>query len=202
MFRILVGVVVLAFTGGCSGKPSRVSPPAIDSHGSAQIAIEEFDANHDGKIDGSELEKVPSIKVALARIDQNGDKAVSAEELAARIEGWKQSQLGILGFAVRVTLDGKPLNDATVTFTPEKFLGSHLKPAQGTTDSQGYTRPTIDDPVLRSRHFAGAPYGFYRVEISGSKPIPTRYNTQTTLGAEIAPDAMTAAPISFDLTSK
>jgi hypothetical protein len=110
--------------------------------------------------------------------------------------------LGILGFVVRVTLDGRPLNGATVTFTPEKFLGSHLKPAQGTTDSQGFARPTIDDPALRARHFAGAPYGLYRVEISSNRPIPAKYNTQTTLGTEIAPGAMTADPIYFDLNTK
>jgi hypothetical protein len=71
---------------------------------------------------------------------------------------------------------------------PEKFLGSGVKPASGVTDRDGSAALKAEGQDL-----PGVQFGFYRVRISkkdgqGRETLPARYNTQTTLGCEIAPD--------------
>jgi hypothetical protein len=108
-----------------------------------------------------------------------------------------------------VQLDGRPLTDAKVLFEPESFLGDQVQAAEGETAAAGTTsvsipkanRPTPDTPP-------GLQLGFYRVRISkevgGKETIPARYNSETTLGQEVAPDdpAIMAQRMGFQLESK
>jgi hypothetical protein len=80
----------------------------------------------------------------------------------------------------KVTLDGQPLPDAMVTFSPTKAGGSS---ALGKTDSTGaYT-------LSYSAGVSGAEIGENRVTIStlpqGKEQVPMEYNTQTKLKAEV-----------------
>jgi hypothetical protein len=86
-----------------------------------------------------------------------------------------------------VHLDGKPLQGATVTYVPEKFMGSSIKPASGVSDERG-TVPLI----VEGEKLPGVQPGLYRVQISkkdasGQETIPARYNQDTILGAEVYP---------------
>jgi hypothetical protein len=176
----------LILLAGCSGDKSTV--PEISPRGGANQALADFDANTDGSLDAKELDKCPGLKAGVSRIDKDGDGLVTADELAARLTFLKeQGSQGSVG--ADVTLDGKPLADATVTLVPEKFMGPTYKPAKGVTDSVGTAMLTIegaaDDAV---------PLGYYRVEVSkkdakGQEVVPATYNTQTTLSYELAPDA-------------
>jgi hypothetical protein len=142
---------------------------------------------------GDELDKAPGLKAALPRLDTNGDGGVSEDEVAARIEAWQQMRTGLMSFAFRVTLDGSPLPGATVTYEPESFLGDEIKPAKSTSNLVGGGGATIakenrPDPTTPP----GMHLGLYQVKISkiegGREIIPAKYNQQTTLGQEVAPD--------------
>ena len=173
---------------GCSGAQSRLDQPGIDSN-AATAAIERYDGDGDGMIGGDELAKVPAFKSALKRIDTDGDGKISAAEIENRLAVWHNSQLALTRVVVVVRQNGRPVPDAEVILVPENFLGSEVKPAKGTTDATGTAYVKISDhPDERGVHL-----GFYRVEVSKKKPegteaIPARYNTQTEVGVEVAPD--------------
>ena len=101
-----------------------------------------------------------------------------------------------------VTLDGKTLAGATVTYVPEEFRGEDVEETSGVTDESGSAYPQGQDAK-----YPGLYAGVYRIRISkivdGAETIPARYNAETILGKEIAFDApSTHALLAFDLTSK
>jgi hypothetical protein len=181
---LLAGLLVLG--AGCSG-PHSVSPPALSPGEAASQALAEYDANKDGVLDEKELEKCPALKGALKKIDKNNDGRVSADEIAERLQLFQRQ--GVLTSArVEVMLDGTPLEHATVTLVPEKFMGPAFKPASAVTDPNG-TAPL----QVEGAYNGLVPMGYYRVEVSkknagGQESIPARYNTQTILGQEVAPE--------------
>jgi hypothetical protein len=191
-FGVLVAGVAAVFAG-CNFGPSAVRPPAIDPSRAGSEAIVSYDSNHDGVILGGELEHAPAIKAALARLDTNGDGGVSADEVAARVKAWKDMQSGMTSVRMHLTLDGQPLVGAKVTLQPEAFLGNEIKVATGTTTQFGDVSPTIapeDRPAPNLP--GGAHFGLYKVIVSsvvnGKEIIPTRYNSETTLGQEVSYD--------------
>jgi hypothetical protein len=171
--------------------------------------MEDYDKDGDGFIAGSELEAAVGIKAAMATIDSDKDGKVTADEIANRIEAWQATRYGIMPLGITFTMDGRPLDGATVTFEPEPFLGDEIKAAVGETTLGGSAfpsvpadqRPTKDTP-------AGLALGLYRVRLSkkvnGQETIPARYNTQTTLGQEVSMDdpAIANQKLRFDLKSK
>ncbi len=179
---LLAGLVLLA--AGCRGGAGggAMVPPVYSADSAAAAAMAEYDADKDGALDAKELEHCPALKEALKRgLDKNKDGKVTADELVERLRMFQEDGIG--SAFVQVTLDGKPLAGATVTFTPEKFLGPSFKPATGTTGPEGTTMLQVDGQ-------AAVAYGFYRVEISknagGKETLPAKYNAQTTLGKDFA----------------
>ena len=192
LILILAALFAIPFTS-CNSGPSRVGQPSIDASGAGSRAVEAYDKNGDGIVSGSELDSAPTLKAALPRLDTNSDKGVSAEEVSARIDAWKGMRTGLTTFAFTVTLDGSPLSDAVVTFEPEPALGESIKPAIATTNQTGSGRASIPkeqrpDPTSPP----GMHIGMYRVKVSkmvgGKELIPAKYNTDTILGQEVAPD--------------
>ncbi|MGA2066281.1 MAG: EF-hand domain-containing protein [Thermoguttaceae bacterium] len=192
---VALGMSALA-VWGCGRAPSRVSPLGI-APDAARKALELYDADGDGFLEGAELDKVPGLKAALRQVDADHDGKISAEEIDARIASWRQSQVGRITVACKVTRRGIPLRGATVTFVPESFLGDELKTAGGTTDQFGTTTLSTAEPEA----LPGVSPGFYRVRITKSgDAIPARYNTDTVLGQEAAVDAQgIQAAVKFDL---
>jgi hypothetical protein len=142
---------------------------------------------------GDELEKTPSLKAALQNLDKNGDKGVSADEVAERVNAWKDMESGMTSVRCRVTLDGQPLGDAKVTFEPESFLGDEIKAAYGTTNASGDVAPSIPPEDRPSPDLpGGVHFGLYKVKVSkivdGKETVPPRYNEQTILGQEVSYD--------------
>jgi hypothetical protein len=205
----IVGLALLAAcflsVAGCSRGPARVLPPKINPSSAASAAMAKYDTDKNGFLDAKELEKAPALQSALKRIDTNGDGKISAEEIAARITKWQDSKLGLASVMARVTLDGQPLEDATVTFVPEEFLGLDIQKAIGKTNKGGAAGMTIEHP--QTPGLRGVQPGLYRVEVSkmvdGKEIVPAKYNTQTTLGVEVAQDspAMIYGAV-FDLKSE
>jgi hypothetical protein len=165
-----------------------VPVPQISPEEAGRQALAQYDRNGDGYLDAPELERCPALKSCLKALDTNGDGRLSAEEIAERVLLYQKSRIGLQAFACQVTLDGRPLAGATVTFIPEPFLGPALKPATGVSDERGLARLQESGADL-----PGVPCGLFRVEVSkkdagGRETVPARYNTQSVLGQEVAPD--------------
>jgi hypothetical protein len=182
---LLVGTLLL-LAAGCSGGDNQ-APPSLDPPQAASQALADYDTNKDGALDAKELEKCPGLQGALKKIDKNNDGRLSADEIAERLQLFQR--VGLLTSArVEVTLDGAPLGQAKVTLVPEKFMGAAFKSATGVTDVNG------NAPLQVEGAYKGlVPMGYYRVEVSkkdgaGQEAIPARYNTQTILGQEVAPE--------------
>jgi hypothetical protein len=91
-----------------------------------------------------------------------------------------------------VTLDGRPLEGASVTLEPESFLGEEVKVAVCTTDMFGTASPNVPDDQRLDPRTSGAYMGFYKVKISklanGKEMVPRKYNEESILGQEVARD--------------
>jgi hypothetical protein len=187
---LMLGLVVC----GNSSCTQRQRPPRIDADAAGKAAIAEFDANGDAVIGGTELDRIPAIRVTLDKFDTNGDKQVSAEEITARIEKWQRATIAAMPVNCSVRVGGRPLAGATIVLEPESFLGDQLRPATGITDQSGFaflSMATADGSTPAS---GGVQCGLYKVRITklnGSKQmIPAKYNSDTQLGLEVARDAL------------
>jgi hypothetical protein len=194
LLKRVVSAALFVTSLGCSGRPADVGfrgPPRYDAQRAGQTAIEWYDSNRDGRLTGNELGNCPGLKAAVSRIDPTGLDGVTAKSITARIEEWEKSKVArVLIFCV-VKHNGQPLVGARVRFVPEKFLGEKGEVASGETNEKG--EATIGTPPIGSQteFSAGVAPGFYRVEINKrGAGIPSKYNTETVLGQEVAIDAI------------
>jgi len=181
---ILGSLALLLFIAccGCSGKAARVKPPGINPQQAAAAAMEMFDANGDGALAADELDKSPGIRSALETIDANSDGQVSADELATRIRSWIDSKVGVAPAVFTLKKGNTPVGNAEVVLEPEPFLSEFVETATGTTDIFGVVAP-LSIP-------GGMQVGLFRIRVSqkdggGKEQLPAKYNTETTLGAEV-----------------
>lgn len=206
--------ISVAIAGGamtltsCSSTPSRVQQPGINAEAAGAMAMEMYDTNADGKVAGDELEKAPGLKALLGTADTNKDGALTAEEVTARIYQWKEQKTGVTIFSFLVTLNGKPLEGAAVTFEPEPFLGNEVKIAIGDTafgGNGGASIPKDQRPSPTSP--PGMHLGLYKVKVSkkanGQETVPAKYNEQTVLAQEVAGDvpAVLSGKVVYALTT-
>jgi len=194
--------VLAACLGGCSRFPDPPEKPDLDPGKAASLALEEYDADGDGRIDAEEIQSSPGLMEALEMTDKDGDGTLTADEISNRVREWLDGGTAVFTQSVGVSLDGKPLAGATVTFEPEPFLAHGIEPTSGVTNQQGVTFPAGQDAK-----FPGLYPGVYRVRISkvvdGQETVPGRYNTETILGKEIAVDSpSTLDLLVFDLESE
>lgn len=185
---LLAPAIVLLLVS-CSGRPGRVAPPNYATH-AGNAAIERYDANGDGAIAGEELEATPGLKASLQQVDGDGDGRLTAQEIDARIQSWRDSRVAEMPVSCVVNLDGQPLAGAKVQFEPEPFLGAQVPPAVATTDEGGSASASMAEDALADPRYPGMACGWYRMRITGgNQTIPPRYNTETTLGCEVAVNA-------------
>jgi len=199
---LVVWIGLLTLVGGCSRFPPPPERPRLDPDEASRQAMSEYDANGDGKIDAAELKKSPPLLEALDMTDADKDGAISVKELCDRMELWTSSPTIVETQSTTVTLDGRPLAEATVTYEPEKFMGQAFQPTSGVTDATGTVSIPGQDPK-----YPGLYLGVYRVRISkkvdGKETLPARYNTETELAKEVAPDSPSLQRLlKFDLKSR
>ncbi len=180
-------LAMAASLGGCSHVPPRPQRPSLDPVSAARAAMDQYDINHDGKIDANELKQCPALLQALELMDANHDGVLTLDEITARFRQWKDSPAVVLNGSTQVLLDGRPLVGATVTYEPEKFMGPAYQVTSGVTDSAGFADIKGQDPK-----YPGLYLGLYRVRISkvqgGRESLAYRYNTETIVGKVVAPD--------------
>lgn len=208
---LLLGIVFLLVAGGlgCSRRPRPPKWPKLKPAQAARKAMEQYDTNRDGKLDAEELKQSPPLADAMipfewedhSPIDANGDGELTEKEIRERMAAWLRGHMVVCTQSTAVTLDGKDLEGATVTYEPEEFLGPAVQPTSDVTGQYGYCYPPGQD-----EKFPGIYIGLYRVRISkivdGKETIPERYNTKTILGKEIADDApSTHRLLEYRLTS-
>lgn len=187
---------LLTFMVGCRGTDS-VDVPDFDPQSIASKAMEMFDTDSDGSLAGDELDACPGVKAAIPLLDTDGNKQVSTDEIAARVQSWLDSSTGGLPASVSVLYKGKPLGDATVVFEPEPFLEGVISPAEGFTSMSGRTELDCESLPF------GAQAGFYRVRItSEGTSIPAKYNEATGLGAEVSNESPGLLRGRFEFTLK
>ena len=192
--------MLLMFSGlpGCGNSGPRPVLPDLPDSSAAQKALELYDTNRDGFLDAAELEKVPGLKAGLKRLDTTHRGMISADEIAARIKDWAASKVGRMPVSCRINHNGIPLVGAKVVFAPEPFLGGTLQPGSGTTNKQGLV--SISSPYAADPKIKGLSPGFYRIEVTkDGEKLPARYNSETTLGVEVAPGVSDLSSMVFDL---
>jgi hypothetical protein len=183
--RGFIGLLVVV--AGCENH-RRLKVPEISPKEASERALAEYDRNGDGFLEPKELERSPALKSCWKAWDTDGDGRLSAQEIADRLAVYQASHLAVITVRCKVTLDEQPLVGATVTFTPEAFLGPAIQPASGITDANGFAR--LERP---GKKLPGMNCGLYRIEVSkrdadGKETVPASYNTRTALGQEIGPD--------------
>ena len=165
--------MVVISTGCGPSRPARIIPPPLDP---AAVAAAVAAAGP--------LEKLPAIAFSLKVFDTNKDQQVSSEELVTWLEEVRASQVAITSVMVQVTHKGTPLAGASVKLVPEASMGGAIQEAAGSSDASGIAMITITGSM-----YPGVNCGLYRVEISGNgndgKPLPTKYNAETTLGMAV-----------------
>ncbi len=186
--KLLMSLCVLS---GCGGRVAdeQIQIPKVVPQAAGAQAVSEFDTNGNGAIDGPEWQQQPALKTSLKAADSDGDGQLTAGEIADRVAFYRRMGVGLMQVVCVITCDGQPLSGATVRLIPEKFLGSEIKPAEGTSDARGYVQ-------LRTAGYnrSGVHCGFMRITVSkldaqGIETLPARYNAQTELGYEVSPDS-------------
>ena len=105
----------------------------------------------------------------------------------------------------RVTLDGKPLADSQIVLEPHPFLSDVLPPAMGNTNANGQSNLSIalDDLPQGLQNVRGVQPGLYVVRITHPQlEVPAQYNTESTIGLEVATDTLGPEGIEFALRSR
>lgn len=187
---------------GCSSGPPALSPPDLDPQSAADEAMALYDKNGDTNLSGDELLACPGLLKAKSAYDTNSDDAISRDEIAARLQQFVDRDTALTGMLATVTLDGKPLEGATVKLIPEPYLGDAIKPASGKTQKRGAGRISIaaEDLPANQKEIRGIHFGTYRVEITHPQiEVPSQFNSATTLGFETQPGN---SSYRFDLKSK
>jgi hypothetical protein len=189
-FCVLMFCAVAVSGCGCR-KMRRLPLPEINASSAKSKAMEQYDTNGDGRIEGEELENAPSLEWAVEkgkRIDANEDGALTGAEIGDRIKDWLGSNTARISVICMVKKGGAPVEGATVTFDPEKFLGDKIQPSTGVTDASGSAEISI--PLKNEDPYKGVAPGLYLVRITKEgADIPEKYNTQTIFGIEVAGDS-------------
>jgi hypothetical protein len=199
---LAIGVVVFLHQLLCSPRP-QLPPLPFNASEASSKALQLFDADKDGKIAGPELDACPGLMAALKAMKTDPVRGVNSNQIATRINQWKDSRVRRFPLCCSVTHAGQPLANATVKFVPEEFLkDTLLEIAVGITNSTGRATITVPTEHLPESPPPGIPPGMYRVEITKEgENIPARYNTATELGQEISIDnlAPLKGTVKFDL---
>jgi len=186
-------------SAGCGGRPQALQQPNYNASRIATTIIETYDRDGDGVLSVEELQDCPPILAAMERFDRDGDGKVSKNEIIERINVWSKGRVALMRFRFHLTLNGKPLNGASVELVPEPALQGVISPASAVSRESGLVEPLVSPEDLPAETpYKGVHMGLYRIKVNhASVEIPPRYNVNTELGLEVARDLDHG--VSFDL---
>lgn len=194
---LIAAATICGLAIGCTGVGRRrIETPTVDIPAAAAAALQEYDSDGNGTLGDAELVACPAINRFRDAYDSNGD-GVTLDELETRFALLFGSNApGMMKVACTVANGGRPVANALVRFTPERFLTGAVLPASGTTDANGRAEIAIDDAALpeSDRGLAAMQVGLYRVEVQH----PTGENK--TLGWEVSNLTRVGASPQFDLS--
>jgi hypothetical protein len=177
LVRLFLFCLLLPAISGC-GKSVTSQLPSYDPSFAATKALELYDGNKDGKLAADELRECPALLVGIARVDRNNDRTITSDEIQARFEVLK-TQSDIKTIDLSITSKRRPLGGATVTFTPEPFMGDNLQSYSGTTTEQGRCE-LIGSQV----DLYGLPVGYFKVHV-----VHEAQGIESIQGCEVADDS-------------
>ena len=182
-----IGWFVILVLVGCARTPDRFEAPAVNPSNAAAQAMELYDSNGDGALDGNELKKCPGLLLKRGEYDADGDESLNQSEIEGGIS--KLFGRGTGGTQLRcfVLYKGRPLSGANVVMEPEPYLGEAVQTATGTTDGAGTAQLAIPAEYLPShlQRVKAVHYGTFKFRITHPTiSIPSKYNTETELGYE------------------
>lgn len=200
--RLSLLVVLLGFAVGAAGcgspRSGSVTPPALDAAAVTAAVMKQADTDGNGQLSGKELERVPALAASLSALDTDHDDKLAAAELRAWLDNVRGDQVALTPLSVSVTHKGRLLDKAEVRLVPEPFMGGRVAAAEGLTDSTGTAVLKIP-----ASGYPGVHCGLYRVEITGTgndgKPLPARFNAESTLGATVGAGVPEYGMASFTL---
>ncbi len=184
--RCAAAVVVMAIFG-CSDRPSRVAVPDYDPDQVATQAVKLFDKDGNGSLSADEWGASKSLESAISRVDSDGDKNLTRDEIAKRIQYYVEFRVGLAPVLCTIVQGGRPVAGAKVTYEPEAFMDEAAVPGEGVTDETGRTRISVAEEHLPSPAHAGVRPGFYRVRVTRSNGAEV---TKLDAGVECAGDVM------------
>jgi hypothetical protein len=186
--RISISLLAVLLTG-CSNSPDRFDAPTVDIETAATQAVSLYDSNTDGTLSKEELAKVPGILGRLESYDHNHDGAIDGSEIQTQL-GRLLNRTGGTQLSALVTFKGRPLQGAKVVMEPEPYLGDQIQAAAAVSDGAGVAELAIP-PEYSPEHLRRLKmvhYGTFKVRITHPTiQLPAKYNTQTTLGYETEP---------------
>ena len=175
-------------------------PPKYKPAKVAAAAMKQYDLDSNGTIDRKELDVSPTLSAAMDRIDGDENGQLTEEEIATFVqEKWLGEKAGGIRVKCVVKMDGRDLPNAKVVFEPDAFIGDLVGSATGKTMGDGFT--TLSDPTIEQ---GGVRPGLYLVRITTEDgKVPAKYNTETTLGVEVAKKASyMPGEVVFELKSR
>ena len=84
---LLPALAAAALASGCSGPPAPQWPELVPGD-VAKRAMDQYDKNHDGKIDAEELKASPALLEAMATMDVNHEGSLTEAKIAERVRKW------------------------------------------------------------------------------------------------------------------
>lgn len=186
---VALSLLPLLMIAGCNSRPAALKPPSFDPGKAAAAAIAKYDSDGNGQLEQGEWQRCPALAGSIEVYDTDGNKTLSAEEITAGITRWQKGEMGARPLPFQVKLGGKSLEGAEVKLIPEDFFGGAIKQATGTSGpgGRGYLGVAPEELPGNKTSLPLTQPGLYRVEITHpSVKIPAQYNSETTLGIEVA----------------
>lgn len=184
----------LVIFSGCARGPARLAAPTLDASAVATALVARVDRDGDGAVSVAECVAVPSIGRVFSQYDADGDGRLTATEIADRIRRWQATRVARVSCSVAVAFEGRPLADAVVRLVPEPEFEGKVPAAEGRTDATGQVSPQAGGNA------PGIAPGLYKVVIEHAKLAKSpQFNSETTLGLQIAPDDPGLMSLAFDL---
>ena len=182
--RLCSAAVCCLLLAGCIGS-DRVAAPTFDATASASGAIEKYDSDSSGGLNKNECKASP---FDLEKWDADGNGDIAQAEIEERLERYMKQKTGLIGVVCAVTFNRRPLENATVVFEPEEFLGGAIEAAEGTTGYDGQAMPAIPEVVAEDPVLTGVRPGLYKIRVTHPDvEIPAKYNDDTTLSFDASP---------------